>query len=224
VEIPQPLRREFRSQMAGVEDRLLAQGATVLEQLDEAVGALAQRDAERAAAVLRARERLEAEHRALQEDILRLLTLQAPVAGQLRQVATYIPVNLHVARMGGLCRNVARAAQEPRGPEDDQIQAQIGEMAQLARRVAERSLECFARRDLELARSLPGLDEPVDVLNRSIFRRTVELAAAEGDFEWVVRMVLVARYIERLSDHAVEIGEQVAYAVTGRMDPLAASP
>lgn len=220
-DMPQQLRREFRGQLSDLEDGLLTAGGQVLELLDGAMEALAQGNTERAASVVGSRARIVALHNALQEDILRTITLQAPVASDLRLLASFIPVNLHVARMGGLCRNIAKtAADDHAGAVDAQIEAQLADMWQHTRRVIERSLECFARRDLELARSLPELDDPIDALNRSIFARTVELASAEGNFEWVMRMLLVARYLERISDHAVEIGEQTQYAVTGEISRL----
>lgn len=220
-ESPQQLRHEFRGQVSALEDGLIAAGNRVLERLDEAMLALDLRDRDRAAAVLRGRERAMSHHHEIQAQILRTITLQAPVASDLRLLAAFIPVNLHIARMGGLCRNIANAVvEDPRGVDDPLVRAQLKEMGQHARRVIESALEAFARRDLDLARNLVALDDPIDVLNRSIFHRTVQLASAEGNFEWVMRMVLVARFIERLGDHAVEIGEQTVYAVTGRLERL----
>jgi phosphate transport system protein len=220
-DMPQQLRREFRGQLSALEDGLLTAGGQVLDLLDGAMEALAQGNPDRAASVVASRSRTVEQHNALQEDILRTITLQAPVASDLRLLASFIPVNLHIARMGGLCRNIAKtAAEEHAGGEDPQIKAQLGDMAQHTRRVIERALECFARRDVELARTLPELDDPIDTLNRSIFARTVQLASGEGNFEWVMRMLLVARYLERMSDHAVEVGEQTQYAVTGGISRL----
>jgi phosphate transport system protein len=220
MEIPAELRVQYRAQRSGVEDSLLGMGSTVLELLAEATAALDGRDAERAGAVQRADERLDAESRVLQDQILRMLALQAPVASELRLMALYLFANLHLERMSDLCANIARAAADAQPQVDPQVRAQVAEMAQHAHRVVETMLQALARRDVELARSLPTLDDPLDTLNRSIFRRTAELVAAEGEFDWAMRLILVARYIERLADHAVDIGEQVIYAVTGELERL----
>jgi phosphate transport system protein len=220
VEIPAELRRQYRAEKLAVEDRLLGMGGTVLDLLRTATAALQDRDVERAEEVKRADARLDAESRALQDEILRLVALQAPVASELRTVALYLYVNIHLERMSDLCRNVARAAASAQPDEDAQVRAQIEEMSRHAQRVIETMLQAFAQRDADLARTLPALDHPLDVLNRSIFRRTTELVTAEGDFEWAMRLVLVARYIERMADHAVDIGEQIIYAVTGRLESL----
>lgn len=220
MEIQSKLRRQYREQRSHVEDRLLAMGSGVLDQLEEAMAALEARDYDRAEAVRRADARLDAESRALQNDILRLLALQAPVASELRVMALYLFTNLHLERMSDLSANVARNAESAQADDDPQVHAQVIEMAGHTRRVIETALQAFARRDLALARTLPELDDPIDVLNRSIFRRTTELVAAQGDVDWAMRLVLVSRHLERMADHAVDIGEQVIYAVTGEHERL----
>jgi phosphate transport system protein len=221
TEVPGRLRLQYREQLAGLEDRLLAMGGGILDMLEEAMTALADRDLLRADAVVRADDRLDAESRALQDTIMRTLALQAPVASDLRLVAAFFHVNLHLERMGDLCVNIAKAARAERPDADDpQVRAQVVDMAHHARRVVEAALDAFARRDLAVARSLPELDDPLDVLNRSIFRRTAQLAADEAALDWALRLVLVARYLERLADHAVDIGEQTVFAVTGELEKL----
>jgi phosphate transport system protein len=77
------------------------------------------------------------------------------------------------------------------------------------------AMESFARRDLDLALSLPSMDEPVDRLNRGMYR---EVAACAGDpqlLDWAVRMMVVSRQLERVGDQAVDIAEQVAFLLTG---------
>lgn len=80
-----------------------------------------------------------------------------------------------------------------------------------------RSLGALGRRDVGLALRLPDLDDPVDALNKAIFRRAVEYAAGGGQrLDWALCMVLVARYLERPGDHAVDLGAQTELAVGGR--------
>src|SRR5207237_1250711 len=79
----------------------------------------------------------------------------------------------------------------------------------------EAAMEAFALRDLELARRLPSMDEPIDRLNRGILAEVLRASDDEAMLEWAIEMRLVARLIERVGDHAVDIGEQVAYLVTG---------
>ena len=84
-------------------------------------------------------------------------------------------------------------------------------------RVLEATIEALDKNDLELARKLPELDEPIDHLYKQFFRELARLQDAE-DIEWASSMVLASRYLERIADNAVDIGERIAYLVTGEFD------
>jgi phosphate transport system protein len=211
------LRREYRHLLAGLEDRLLTSGNRCQELLELGVSALDGGDPRRCEQVLRGVAEVTTELRRVDDELFRALALQAPVAGDLRLMSTLIHTGIHLARMTQLCRNVAKAAAEIGAVSGDPgLQAQIVEMGTYTRRLIGRALESLARRDVELAGRLHDLDEPVDQLNRAIFRRSVEYAAGDEErMNWSMRMVLVARYLERIGDHAVQIGERVVFAVTG---------
>ena len=88
---------------------------------------------------------------------------------------------------------------------------EMGERAEEMMRV---SLDSFARRDLPGAESLPDLDELIDRANRRFVERLVDVMAEPALREWGLRMVVIARTIERIGDRAVDIGEQTAYLLT----------
>ena len=219
------LRREYREGLSGLEDRILSMGARVLEMLTEAMGALDSHDAERADIVIRADDLLDDQYEDVHETILTLLALQAPVATELRLLSAFLHCNIHLERMGDLCVNIARIVSlvSP-DTEDPELMTQVQEMSQHARRVIERALEALAKRDLDIVASLPGLDDPIDKLNRGLFKRMVHRAIVDEEkLDWAMRMVLVSRYLERMGDHAVDIGEQVYFIVTGDNIELASN-
>lgn len=219
------LRREYREGMSGLEDRILSMGGRVVEMLSEAMEALGAHDEERAAVVIRADDLLDQQYEDVHETILTLLALQAPVATELRLLSAFLHCNIHLERMGDLCVNIAKIVSLV-NPDagDDELMAQVQEMAQHARRVIDRALEALAKRDLDIVHSLPALDDPIDKLNRGLFKRMVRLAIVEEDkLDWAMRMVLVSRYLERMGDHAVDIGEQVHFVVTGDNIELASN-
>ena len=78
------------------------------------------------------------------------------------------------------------------------------------------AIDAFSRRDLQLALKLPLMDDPVDDLNRGMYRQVVALANDPAALEWGIRMNVVARALERVGDNAVDIGEQVAFLLTGQ--------
>jgi phosphate transport system protein len=219
------LRHGHREGLVRLEDRVLAMGERVLEMLDRAMRALEQGDLNAAKEVIALDDALDREYVAVQDGVLTTLALQAPVASELRLVAALLHANVHLERMGDLCVNIAKFVElvADYKPEEELLR-QIHEMGEHGRKVARRALEAFSGRDLEAARELPVLDDPLDQLNKGLFRRLVALAASdESRLDWAIRMVLVARYLERFGDHAVDIGEQAIFAVTGEMVEMASN-
>jgi phosphate transport system protein len=82
------------------------------------------------------------------------------------------------------------------------------------------ALDSFAARDLERARSLPALDDLIDRTNRRVAQTVLDMADTPGTQEWGLRMIVVARCLERVGDNAVDIGEQTAFVVTGEFHEL----
>jgi len=219
------LRAGHREHLVRLEDRVLAMGEQVLDMLANAMTALEQRDHDLATDVIAADDAVDQEYVQIQDGILTTLALQAPVATELRLVAALLHVNVHLERMGDVSVNIAKFVDLLADyPGEDELLAQISEMGEHGKRVARAALKAFSSRDLEAARALPVLDDPLDQLNKGLFRRLVALAASdETRLDWAMRMVLVARNLERFGDHAVDIGEQAIFAVTGNMVELSSN-
>ena len=219
------LRAGHREHLVQLEDRVLAMGDRVLDMLDQAMDALERRDQELGVAVIAMDDALDREYAAVQDGILTTLALQAPVASELRLVAALLHVNVHLERMGDVCVNIAKFVKLLGDfPGEDELLRQIHEMGEHGKRVARAALEAFSSRDLDAAKAVPALDDPLDQLNKGLFRRLVALAAAdETRLDWAMRMVLVARNLERFGDHAVDVAEQAVFAVTGEMIELSSN-
>jgi phosphate transport system protein len=119
--------------------------------------------------------------------------------------------------MGDQCVNIAKlvplAGHEP--PSDERMLRNIVTMGRQVRALLSQAKGAFAGRDLELARDLVRGDDVVDDLNRECFRLAIEIGDEQDRREWAMTMMLVARALERMGDNAVDIGEQVAFVVTG---------
>jgi len=139
------------------------------------------------------------------------------VAGDLRTVAALLHVIKHAERMGDQCVNVAKVlpltGYEP--PIDEELMQRVVKMGRLARSEVAQAKQAFELRDVALAEDLVRQDEQINCLNREVFRRAVEIGTDEDRREWAMTMMLVARALERIGDNAVDIGEQVAFVVTG---------
>jgi phosphate transport system protein len=189
----------------------------VISQLDRTLEALHHQDIELASIVILDDDRIDGRYLEVHQGILSLLALQAPVASDLRIVAALLHVIKHAERMGDQCVNIAKmlplTGHEP--PVDDQILERIEQMGRLVRSEVEQSKQAFLLRDVALAEDLVRQDEQVNCLNRECFRRAVEIGTDADTREWAMSMMLVSRALERVGDNAVDIGEQVAFVVTG---------
>jgi phosphate transport system protein len=209
------VRVTFQDELDQLEASLQEEGALVLRVLRGALNALAQRDVELADEVISFDDDVDRLYIQIQAEIESLLARQTPVAIDLRLVLALLHVNLHLERMADYSVTIAKLTKLVADVEPDPMLLQsLQEMGERAEEMIRVALDSLANRDLEAAESLVDLDELIDRSNRRFVERVVEIVAEPGLREWVLRMVLVSRTIERIGDHAVDIGEQVAYLLT----------
>ena len=210
-------RVRFRDELRQLEDQALGALDMVVATMDRTLEALEHTDIELAAIVVADDDRIDGRYLEVHQGILSLLALQAPVAGDLRVVAALLHVIRSAERMGDQCVNIAKllplAGYE--APVDEEMRTKIMKMGTLARSEVAQAKQAFTLRDVSLAQDLVRQDEEINALNREVFRRAVEIGTDEDRREWAMTMMLVARALERIGDNAVDIGEQVAFVVTG---------
>ncbi len=125
-------------------------------------------------------------------------------------------INLHLERMADLCTTIAKLTKLVRATEPDpNVIAGFEEMGARVEEMIKVALAAFRVRDLGQSESLVDLDELVDRANRQTVEHVLEIGGDVDRREWGLRMLLVSRCLERMGDHAVDIGEQTAYLVTG---------
>jgi len=211
------LRIHFREELERLEQQALGALDLVVSTLDRTLEALHHQDIELAAIVIHDDDRIDGRYLEVHQGVLSLLALQAPVAGDLRVVAALLHVIKHAERMGDQCVNIAKllplTGHEP--PTDELLLRNVEQMGQLARSEVSQAKQAFLQRDVALAEDLVRQDEQINRLNRECFQRAVEIGTDEDRREWAMSMMLVARALERIGDNAVDIGEQVAFVVTG---------
>jgi phosphate transport system protein len=215
--VAEPARQHFREELGSLETQALGALDLVVMQLDRTLEALEHQDIELAAVVVADDDRIDGRYLEVHQGILSLLALQSPVASDLRRVAALLHVIKHAERMGDQCVNIAKllpvVGYEP--PSEEAVIERILRMGRLARSEVSQSKQAFALRDLGLAEDLVRQDEQINRLNREVFQAAVEMGTDADRREWAMTMMLVARAIERIGDNAVDIGEQVAFVVTG---------
>jgi phosphate transport system protein len=212
------MRITFQEELDRIEASLQEEGEFVLRSLRGAMNALEQRDVELADDVIAFDDEIDRRYVGIQQGIQELLARQTPVASDLRLVLAMLHANLHLERMGDYCVTIAKltklSAVIDVDPERALLEA-FEEMGQRAEQMIRVALDAFAKRDLESASSLVDLDELIDRANRRFVQQVLTLGSDPERLEWGLRMMTVSRCLERIGDHAVDIGEQVAYLVTG---------
>jgi phosphate transport system protein len=210
-------RAHFQEELQGLEEQALGALDLVVAMLDRALEALQHQDIELATLVVNDDDRIDGRYLEVHQGILSLLALQSPVASDLRRVAALLHVIKHAERMGDQCVNIAKliplSGHEP--PAEPEIVDRILRMGAFARSEVSQSKQAFLLRDVALAEDLVRQDEQINRLNREVFQIAVEMGTDVDRREWAMTMLLAARAIERIGDNAVDIGEQVAFVVTG---------
>jgi phosphate transport system protein len=210
-------RIRFQEELQALERQALGALDLVIAALDRTMEALHHQDIELATIVILDDDRIDGRYLEVHQGILSLLALQAPVASDLRVVAALLHVIKHAERMGDQCVNIAKllpmSGNEP--PVDAEILAAIEQMGRLARSQVGQAQQAFLLRDVALAEDLVVQDQQINKLNRECFQRAVAIGTDEDRREWAMTMMLVSRSLERVGDNAVDIGEQVAFVVTG---------
>jgi len=209
-------RITFQEELESLGTLLQTEGELVLRSLRAAVEAVCSQDAELAGEVIAFDDEVDELYLQVHHGIETLLARQTPVAGDLRLVLALLHDNLHLERMGDLCVTIAKLTKLTQGlPPDEQLLDGFREMGERAEQMIRVGLESLRDRDRERAESLLDLDELIDRANRRVVKHLLAHGDTEEEREWGLRMLLVSRSLERIGDHAVDIGEQTAFLVTG---------
>ena len=211
------LRSRFHHELDALEAEVIELGLLAAESVRLAVDALVRRDSGQIQRVIEGDDEIDRRYMDVERRILDLLATQTPVATDLRLISALMHINLHLERVGDQAVNIAKMSHVTADlPPDESILVRLQEMGDIVVRMMRTAIDAFSRRDLELCQKLPVMDDPVDDLNRGMYRQVVQLAGDPSRLEWGIRMNVVARQLERVGDNAVDIGEQVAFLLTGQ--------
>jgi phosphate transport system protein len=210
-------RVHYQEELGQLEASALGGLDLVSSQLGRTLEVVEQQDVELAQLVIADDDRIDGRYLEVHQSLITLLATQAPVATDLRLISALLHVLKNVERMGDQCVNICKlvplTGNEP--PADPEMVKLILTMGRQTRTLISQSKRAFEERNVEMARDLVRQDDVVDNLNRDCFRLALELGDDPDCREWAMTMLLAARAIERIGDNAVDIGEQVAFVVTG---------
>jgi len=211
------MRVEFQAELAEVNRLLVMMAEHGRTAMQRATTALLEADQTEAEQVRTWDNEIDALYRQVEEKVYDLLARQAPVASDLRMVITSLHVASDLERMGDLAEHIAETAlrRHPEQAIPAELVPVINEMADVADRIAAKSVEVLATQDAEMAAEMERDDDVMDDLHRQLLAFMLGTAWRHG-VEAAIDGVLLGRYYERYADHAVNAGNQVVYLVTGK--------
>ena len=209
-------RSLFHSELNQLEVLLLDMSELAEDQIDNAVEALLQGDAELAHRVVVGDREIDRLYVEVERRWHEVMARQTPVASDLRLMSLILQAGHSLERMGDQASNIAKIVEATSSlPANRTILLHIREMRSIVVPMVETAMEALVKRDLNLALRLPELDDPADWLNRNMWKEVAACASNPEMLEWAIHMMLVSRALERVGDRAVDIGEQVAFLLTG---------
>jgi phosphate transport system protein len=215
--MPGTARVEYQEELDRLEASALGGLDLVSAALSRTLEAVEHQDVELAQIVVADDDRIDGRYLEVHQALITLLATQSPVATDLRLISALLHVLKNIERMGDQCVNICKliplTGNEP--PSDQEMVKLILTMGAQTKTLISQAKRSFEGRDIELARDLVRQDDAVDNLNRECFRLALEIGDDVDRREWAMTMLLGARAIERIGDNAVDIGEQVAFVVTG---------
>lgn len=213
------IRKGFHHQLDDVRQGVIELFALVCEAIPRATQAFLDGDLAAAQRVIDDDDYLDLKSIEIEEHCQRLLALQQPMARDLRAIMTAIRLNWDLERAGDLASNICKTIRRLYGSTiDPKLRGLLVQMNEEALRLMRAAAEAYAEENSALAAALEDMDDRLDTLQREFVLAAIEQHEQQKlPLQSAVQMALVARYYERLGDHAVNIGERIQYMVTGWM-------
>lgn len=214
------MRKTFHQRIDEITEDVLAMGSLAQEAVNNSVTALLKMDTQIAEKIIRDDERIDEYDISIEEKCIVLQAEHQPVAVDLRFLHSVSIIIKHIERIGDLAVNIAKIVKRLSGEKekkhlDKDIIDLLVEMGNLVKPELSGALEAFKNRDAKLASKLGKSDDAVDEIQKLIFKKLFSSHKGEEDIKFVTNIALASRYLERIGDQSVNIGDRVLYFLTG---------
>ena len=216
------LRRTFHQELEEVRESILILGRSVVEAGPRATEILLSGDLEGADYLIQADDEHDARALDIESTCFQHLALQAPVAGDLRKLVSYIKIASELERSADLTVNICKAARRIYGHAIDPVlHGLIKKMSEQSQQLCSSALEAFENDDAPKAAAIDDMDSFLDSLHRQFVQEIFEShSRGHIDLQVAVQLAVAARFYERIGDHAVNIGERTRFILTGWVPEL----
>lgn len=212
------MHRHFDDELKDLKAKLLRMGGMVEDQIQGALRALVERDSRLAREIIENDRQVNTLDVEVDEDCLRLLALQQPTARDLRLITTAMKISTELERMSDLAENVCERAIELNEEPQLKPYIDIPRMANWALQMVREALDAFVMSDPALARKVTADDDFIDDLTQQLFRELLSFMIENPQtITRAIRITFIAKYLERIADHATNVAELVVYMVEGKI-------
>lgn len=214
-------RHAFDRALAELQQEILRMGSLVEQAIYNSVHSLASQDLDLAEQVISGDEIIDKLELEIEDRCLKLIATQQPIAKDLRRISTGYKIITDLERMADHAVDIAKVTRRLGGQPLIKPLVDIPRMAQITQKMVKDGLDAYVRSDVELAKSLCDADDEVDHIYSQIFRELLTYMMEDPrTITQATYLLFVGRYIERIADHATNIGERVVYLVTGEHPDL----
>ena len=210
------MREYFDIELANLNNQLIGMGTLVESAIKNAVEIIANNSAELLDKAREQEEIINTSERKIQNHCIRLLLHQAPVAHDLREVSSALKMITDLERIGDQAIDIAEVSQYIKSRNNVINVTHIDEMANQASKMVTLAIDAFVKKDFDLAKKVSQSDDVIDELFDKVKEETVEIIQRDKALgEEAIDLMMIAKYLERIGDHAVNIAEWVAFSITG---------
>ncbi len=210
------MQRQFETELRELKNRILAMGGLVEQAIEKSTLILQTRDPATVTQVKVIERKINEENMAIDNICLEILARLSPVAADLRLILAIIKINTDLERMGDQAMNISYNVGHYRADGEVTMQLNLPSMAVLVKNMVREALDAFMKDDVVLAEKVLQSDDAVDQFKNNVFNKMVEYMKSHPDrIESALDMILIARNLERMADHATNIAEDVIFACTG---------
>ena len=210
------MREYFDIELANLNNQLIGMGTLVESAIRNAVEIIANNSAELLDKAREQEELINTSERKIQNHCIRLLLHQAPVANDLREVSSALKMITDLERIGDQAIDIAEVSQYIKSRNNVINVTHIDEMANQASKMVTLAIDAFVKKDFDLAKKVGQSDDVIDELFDKVKEETVEIIQRDKALgEEAIDLMMIAKYLERIGDHAVNIAEWVAFSITG---------
>ena len=216
------MRKTFDSELHELGTEMIDMAAAAEDAIDLVTSSLASPDRRQAHQAIDLTHTMDQMERSIENRCLRLLLQQQPVARDLRTISAALKMVTDLQRIGDQCANIAEISLLLTEQKQTGTLADIRTMSQKAGVMVKRSIFAYVNRDTEAAAAVVSLDDEIDQLFRTIKSELVELIVENRqEADQAIDLIIIAKYLERIADHAVNIAQWAIFCVTGEIQPQA---